>query len=78
MYICCKKKKAKTFSMYFEGIYISERMLLTHTYTHICMYVYKTLNTKMGKKHRTCKQFFICLFIKALLYYLEGRAELWP
>lgn len=46
--------------MYFEGIYISERMLLTHTHTHICMYVYKTLNTKMGEKHRTCRQLFIC------------------
>lgn len=40
--------------MYFEGIYISERVLLTHT----CMYVYKTLNSKMDERHKSCRVLF--------------------
>lgn len=45
-----KKKK----SPYFEGIYISEGMLLTYT----CTYVYKTLKSKMGERHRSCRVVF--------------------
>lgn len=46
--------------MYFEGIYISERALLTHT----CMYVYKTLNAKMDERHKSCG----VVFYLALLF----------
>lgn len=53
--------------MSFEGIYISERALLTHT----CMDVYKTLNAKMDKRHKSCG----VLFYLALL--LLPREKIW-
>lgn len=53
--------------MYFEGIYISERALLTHT----CMYVYKTLNTKMGERHKSCRVLFY------LALFLLPRKKIW-
>lgn len=60
-------QKTKHFSMYFEGIYISERVLLTHT----CMYVYKTLNAKIDERHKSRG----VLFYLALL--LSPREMTW-
>lgn len=53
--------------MYFEGIYISERVLLTHT----CMHVYKTLNAKMDKRHKSCRVLFY------LDLFLLPREKIW-